>query len=85
MLKTANGDIIGNVPDEGVPRTVLRIVDVERQTGLARATIYYFIKRGMFPRPIPLGLKSVGWLQEDINQWVRDKIAKRAAKAGEAA
>jgi len=27
-----------------------------------------------FPRPISLGGRSVGWLEEEINEWLEKKI-----------
>jgi predicted DNA-binding transcriptional regulator AlpA len=42
--------------------SVLRRGDVERVTGLSRSTIYDYMARGQFPRPIRLSGKSVGGL-----------------------
>ena len=30
-----------------------------------------------FPKPIPLGEKAVGWLEDEIIQWQKDRIAER--------
>lgn len=38
-------------------------------TGLPTATIYDKIAKGMFPRPIKLGERSVGWLETEIITW----------------
>jgi len=27
---------------------------------------------GKFPRPVKIGRRAVGWIEEDINQWIED-------------
>jgi prophage regulatory protein len=61
----------------GEPERILRRTEVEQVTGLPRATIYDKISRGLFPRPIKLGERSVGWLEREIVVWQRARIAER--------
>lgn len=69
----------------GPLQKILRRVGVEQATGLARATIYNKIAMGMFPRPIKLGKRSVGWLETEIITWQEARIAERdGARAGNA-
>ena len=56
---------------------VLKLPEVVRRTALSKASIYVFIKEGRFPKPIPLGSRSVGFLEVEINEWVRARIEKR--------
>jgi prophage regulatory protein len=49
---------------------VLRMPAVQQKIGLCKASVYNRIKNGSFPRPIPLGGKSVGWLESEIDQWI---------------
>lgn len=58
---------------------VLRRTEVERLTGLKRSTIYAAIQRGAFPAPIPIGAKSVAWLEHEVSAWQAAHIAKRDA------
>lgn len=58
-------------------QTILRRPDVERVTGLSRSTIYEKIAHGKFPKPVPLSAKSVGWLESEIADWQRERIAAR--------
>ncbi len=54
---------------------ILRRKDVEQKTGLARSTIYARIQQGTFPPPVQLGSRySVGWVAEEIDQWLRTQI-----------
>ena len=59
-------------------RTVEKIARrkrVEARTGLSRSSIYAGIKAGTFPKPINLGPQSVGWLESEIDAWIRERIA----------
>ena len=54
---------------------ILRISQVKQQIGLSRSTIYQRISKGLFPRPISLGLRAVGWLESDLEDWIAERIA----------
>lgn len=54
---------------------LLRIPDVERQTGLKKSAIYNLISLGNFPPPIKLSSRASGWLLSEINLWKRERIA----------
>ena len=34
-------------------------------------------KAGKFPKRVTLGQNRVGWVEEEINQWIRDRIDER--------
>lgn len=56
---------------------VIRLKEVIVRTGLSRSTIYLHIKSGLFPKPISLGVRSVGWLESEIDAWIYGKIGNR--------
>lgn len=56
---------------------ILRLKDVIEKTGLARSTIYKYVDAGTFPEPIPLGGRSVGWVDSEVHQWIAEKIENR--------
>lgn len=56
---------------------LLRIREVLHLCGLSRATLYREIKLHTFPAPVKLSARSVGWLQEDVAQWLAARIAQR--------
>ena len=63
--------------------SILRLTDVEARCAVNRRTLYYWIERGMFPRPINLGPRTVGWLDSDIEAWINEKAqASRGSPAG---
>lgn len=56
---------------------ILKIGDVIEITKLGRSTIYAWVKTGDFPPQIKLGLRSSGWIEEEILKWIQDRIDKR--------
>ncbi|MFH3479238.1 helix-turn-helix transcriptional regulator [Xanthobacter variabilis] len=55
----------------------LRRKAVEDITGLSRSTIYDMMGKGLFPRPVKLTGKAVGWPETAIAEW----LASRAKAA----
>ena len=55
---------------------ILRLSDVKERTGLSRSTIYLYVSDGIFPRPINLGARCVGWLESEIDTWIETCIQK---------
>ncbi|PLX70319.1 MAG: AlpA family transcriptional regulator [Denitrovibrio sp.] len=54
---------------------ILRRKEVESVTGLCRSSIYAKVEKGIFPKPIKLGTRSVGWIESEINEWLENRIA----------
>ena len=61
----------------------LRIKHVTTITGLSRATIYNMMAVGQFPMKTALGVRAVGWLSSEIQNWMAERklIEKRGAEA----
>ena len=58
-------------------KRVLRLPAVLDRTGFASKTsVYTGVAAGTFPAPIPLGPRSVGWLESDIDTWIDQQAAK---------
>ena len=53
---------------------ILRIKDVIKITALSNSTIYELIKSNDFPRPKRIGKRAVGWLENDIQNWVDSRL-----------
>jgi prophage regulatory protein len=64
-------------------RKLLRLPATMAATGLSRSSIYSKIQSGEFPKPVKLGPKAVGWVEEEVAQYNEAKIAAR--DSGEAA
>ena len=59
------------------PIRIVRLREVMARTGLSRSTIYVWVAEGRFPKPVPLGERSVGWIEAELEKWLRDRIAAR--------
>jgi prophage regulatory protein len=53
---------------------ILRRKQVQSRIGLSRSTIYLRVAEGTFPRPVSLGARAVGWLESDVEAWVRQQV-----------
>jgi prophage regulatory protein len=63
---------------------ILRLPSVKNKTGLGRSTIYLLIAKGDFPKPISLGLRAVGFLENEIDAWIAGRVERsRAAEKTE--
>ncbi len=61
---------------------VLRVPEVLALTGArSRQTIYNWIEKGTFPKPIKIGPNSIGWLKSECDQWKEKLISDREVAA----
>ena len=58
------------------PTRFLRLPEVQERTGLSRSTIYVRLAEGRFPRPVSLGARAVGWVEAEVDGWIRERIAE---------
>jgi prophage regulatory protein len=56
---------------------ILRRRQVEQATGYSRSTIYLRISQGLWPRPVSLGPRAVGWPAHEIEALNAARIAGR--------
>ncbi len=56
---------------------ILRLPAVMEQLSVSRATVYRMVDSGRLPKPIKLGLRSVGWLESDISQFIENQVNAR--------
>jgi prophage regulatory protein len=54
---------------------LLRLPQVKTITGLSKSTIYSRISDCSFPKQIPLGSRTVVWLESDIQKWIIEQVA----------
>jgi prophage regulatory protein len=53
---------------------ILRLPEVKSQTGLSRSSIYLRIADGRFPEQINLGGRAIGFLESDIQNWIKQRL-----------
>jgi prophage regulatory protein len=57
---------------------ILRLPAVKSATGLSRSTLYLRIASGVFPRPVSLGGRAVGWPADEVATLNAARIAGKA-------
>ena len=45
--------------------SIQRLPTVLDETGYSRSTIYLYISEGLWPKPIKIGVRSVGWMSTE--------------------
>jgi len=54
---------------------ILRLPAVKAETGASRSTIYLRIQQGLWPKPVKLGPRSVGWPASEVTTLNAARIA----------
>ena len=60
---------------------VLRFPEVQARTGLSRSTISAQVAGGSFPEPVRLGARAVGWIESEVDEWIRRRIEESRGEA----
>lgn len=57
-------------------KTIIRRQKVEEITGLSRSEIYRREALGEFPQRVNLGARAVGWVADEVYQFIEQRISK---------
>jgi prophage regulatory protein len=57
----------------------LKLQKVMEITGMSRSSVYSAINQGTFPPQIPLGARSVVWVEAEIQEWMQSCINRRGS------
>jgi prophage regulatory protein len=60
----------------------LRLPAVCRMTGLGRSTIYRMQAEQRFPQGIKLGVRAVGWVEREVQEWLTNRIESSRSRRG---
>ncbi|MFG0721890.1 helix-turn-helix transcriptional regulator [Pseudomonas sp. GLN_6] len=60
-----------------IQRRFIKLAEVKTLTTLSTSEIYRRIAAGTFPAQVPLGPKSVAWLEAEVLAWCDSLIAQR--------
>jgi prophage regulatory protein len=55
---------------------ILRFPEVLKRVGMKRTTIYNWVAEGKFPPPVKLGVRSVGWTEQSVELWIKNRISE---------
>lgn len=53
---------------------ILRLPEVKILTGLSRSSIYLRMSNKEFLESISLGGRAVGWLEQDVIEWIAERV-----------
>ena len=62
---------------------ILSLPRVIKKTGLSKVTIWRREKEGNFPKRIQLSANRVGWIREEIEEWLRTRPRGIGSKSPE--
>lgn len=71
-------------PDSNKSLKIIRIKQLVERVGISRSNIYDRLSPRSprydmaFPRPIKIGVSAVGWLEFEVDEWIRERIALSA-------
>ncbi|RUO79099.1 helix-turn-helix transcriptional regulator [Pseudidiomarina taiwanensis] len=54
---------------------IVRFPEVIKITGWSKSTIYNRLKVGLFPKPVSLGARSVGFVESELQEYMHAVIA----------
>lgn len=54
----------------------IRLPEVQRRTGYGKAWIYKLIKAGKFPKQVKTGMRSVAFVESEVDTWIENKITE---------
>jgi len=74
---------MANIPITQIPQheLVLKKPTVLNRVGMSAPTLWRRVKDKSFPQPISLGGRSVGWLESEVNEWIKARAALRNQSA----
>ncbi len=58
---------------ETTPRRIIRSNTVTKRTGKSRVQIWRDVKAKKFPSPVEIGTNSIGWYEDEIDDWLASR------------
>ena len=56
---------------------IIRLHELTRIVGISSSTLWRREQEGTFPKRRQLGVRSVGWLASEINEWIENREIKK--------
>lgn len=60
---------------------IMRLTEVMDTVGLGRSSIYKLAAEGSFPKSVSLGGSATGWVSDEVESWILERIAERDAES----
>ncbi len=58
---------------------LLRLPQVIDRTGIKKTKLYELQKEGLFPMRIRITAHAVGWIEEEVDTWIADRVTASRA------
>ncbi|HIL03077.1 MAG TPA: AlpA family transcriptional regulator [Candidatus Thioglobus autotrophicus] len=58
---------------------LIKLPEVIEITTLSRASIYRLIADGKFPKQVKLSTRACAWVEQDVLNWLNDRINSRCS------
>lgn len=71
-----NNNEQSSMKNENAVKRFIRVPEVLRRVGFSRTTLYERIKEGSFPDRVKIGLRSVAFVESEIDAWIDNTIAQ---------
>jgi predicted DNA-binding transcriptional regulator AlpA len=65
------------------PRRLERESEVCRRTGRHRSSLWRDVRSGLMPSPVRIGIRSVGWYADEIDDWISSRPRVRRSTDSE--
>jgi prophage regulatory protein len=56
---------------------LISIKEVILRTSFSKTTIYRLVRGGHFPKPIKISARRVGWLLQELDEWLNVQTQRR--------
>lgn len=53
---------------------IIDLTQLMNKVPLGKSTIYAYVKAGKMPAPIKLGDRAVGWIEAEIDAWLKERV-----------
>jgi prophage regulatory protein len=53
---------------------IIDLTQLMNKVPLGKSTIYAYVKAGKMPAPIKLGDRAVGWIESEIDAWLKERV-----------
>ena len=61
---------------------ILRLPYVLEVVGISKSRLYVWMASGLFPKPVKLGPRAVGWRSSEVQAWL---VSRKKAEIGHTA
>lgn len=62
---------------------IIDLTQLMNKIPFGKSTIYAYVKAGKMPAPIKLGDRAVGWVEEEVDAWLTERIEASRSEAKE--